>query len=353
MPQTQPVPSDDGRKPDTHSGIDADFLTDWFASHVGARPPLAFATIAGGRSNVTHVVTDADGRRFIHRRPPLHSTLASAHDMRREHRIMSALTPSDVPVPVPLGVDTDQQGADFYVTTFVDGRVVRTSDDATDLSPVERRSAALDLVDVLAGIHAVDPDAVGLGDLARKEDYIARQLRRWYGQWQDQHTHDLPAIPTLHDRLITKIPDQQDVSIVHGDYRLDNTIIADDGRIAAVLDWELCTLGDPLADVGLLHVYWDGPGAVRSAGETPLGALDGFPDAGELLTRYAAASGLDVSRLAYYIAFGSWKLAIVIEGVYTRYLAGAYGEMDPSLAWYPERIRLLTEQAERWINADR
>lgn len=333
-------------------GIDVGFLTSWFADRVGARPPLTFAFIPGGRSNLTHLVTDAEGRRFVHRRPPLHSTLSSAHDMGREHRIMSALAASDVPVPKTLGLDVDPEGAEFYVTAFIDGRILRSSADAVRLAPTERSAAALDLVDVLTTIHAVNPDAVGLGDLGRKQDYISRQLRRWYGQWQDQHTHDLPAIPALHDELTARIPEQQGVAIVHGDYRLDNTILGGDARVAAVLDWELCTLGDPLADVGLFQVYWDGPGAVRSAEETPVGALEGFPDAEELLAQYGRRSGLDVSRLGYYVAFGSWKLAVVIEGVYTRYLAGAYGDMDPRLAWYPERIRLLIDQAESWLERD-
>ena len=317
------------------AGIDADGVTTWFTDHVvDVAPPLRFELIAGGHSNLPFSVTDRDARRWVLRRPPLRQVLATAHDMGREHRIISALGPTDVPVPPAVGLCTDESvnGVPFYVMDFVDGRVVRGAADAAALSPAQRRTAGESLVDVMAAIHAVDVDAVGLGDLGRKDDYIARQLKRWYGQFQASDSQvdgglGLPEVDRIHDRLAAAIPPQQGSAIVHGDYRLDNCMLADDGSVKAVLDWEICTLGDPLADLGLLWVYWSDPDQAAVLPQASPTALEGFPRKAELIDRYAAGSQRDLSQLDYYIAFGYWKLTCIIAGVYARYAGGAMGDV--------------------------
>src|SRR3954470_23195605 len=324
-------------------GIEADQVTAWFEANVdGVRPPLSFELIAGGRPNLPFGVTDDAGRQWALRRPPLGSVLASAHDVGREHKIISALGPTDVPVPPAAGNCTDDgvTGAPFYVMEFVDGLVVRDDDAAeADLDEDARRRVAENMVDVLATIHAQDPDAIGLGDLGKREGYIERQLRRWKGQWEQAKMRELPALDEAHERLAASVPEQGPAALVHGDYRLDNMIISPQGDVNAVLDWELCTLGDPLADVGLLSVYWD-----RPYGGSP-GRVPGFPTIEELNARYAERSGRSLENLDFYVAFGSWKLAAIIEGVYARYKAGAYGESDPEIEELPAAAEQLAESA--------
>ncbi len=316
------------------------------ADHVeGAAGPFSFELIGGGRSNLTFTVTGADGSRFVLRRPPLGHVLESAHDMGREHRIISAVGQTNVPVPRTLGLctDVDVNGAPFYVMSYVDG-VVLDGPAKLDLLPVERRRPASEhLIDVLADLHAVDVDAVGLGDLARKDGYIERQLRRWTKQWANSKTRELPAIDEVAERLAARLPGQQGVVIAHGDYRFGNCLTdVDAGRIAAVLDWELCTLGDPLADVGYLGVYWTDPGGQQLRHNDPSGA-EGFPTYAELLERYAARTGRDLSGIDYYIAFSSWRLAVISEGVYARYLHGAMGDQGIGPAEL-EQFKSGTEQ---------
>jgi aminoglycoside phosphotransferase (APT) family kinase protein len=341
----------------TPDGIDRDGVTGWFARHVPAAvAPLSFRLIAGGHSNLTYEVTDASGARWVLRRPPLGQVLATAHDMEREHRIISALGPTDVPVAPAVGLctDTGVNGAPFYVMDFVDGRVLRSHADAEALDPAQRRRAGESLVDVMAAIHAVDVDAIGLGDLGRKEGYVERQLRRWYGQFQgseDQVTGGLalPAVHEVHDRLAANVPPQVGAAIVHGDYRLDNCMLDADGSIMAVLDWEICTLGDPLADVGLLWVYWSDPGGDAVLPQASPTALEGFPRKADLIERYATASGRDVSDLGFYVAFGYWKLTCIIAGVYARYAGGAMGDVpQEQVAGFRhllDQLADLTEQA--------
>ena len=315
-------------------GIHVARVTEWLEAHVpGANGPFTFEVIAGGHSNLTYRVVAAGGAVFVLRRPPLGHRLASAHDMAREHRIIDALQHSAVPVPRALGVCTDESVNDtpFYVMSFVTGHVIRERTAAEIvLGANARRHASESLVDTLAAIHAVDLDQCGLADLGRHEGYVARQLKRWYQQWNDQKTRDVPEIDRVHDALLRRIPDQGPATIVHGDYRLDNCIVGEDGAIRAVLDWEICTLGDPLADLGLLCVYWTGPTDEPSAWAGSATAVDGFLDRAQLVERYAAVSGRDVSQLAFYVSFAYWKLACILQGVYYRYLGGALGSRDPS-----------------------
>ncbi|MEY2415830.1 MAG: hypothetical protein QOH53_1164 [Ilumatobacteraceae bacterium] len=313
-------------------GINVEPVTAWLEANViGARGPFLFELIAGGHSNLTYRLGGSDGSAYVLRRPPLGHRLASAHDMSREHRVIAGLQGSSVPVPTALGLCTDEtvNDAPFYVMGFVEGHVVRDLAGAESaLAPAARRQASESLIDTMAAIHDVDLGACGLIDLGKHEGYIARQLKRWYGQWNDQKTRDVPAVDQAHDALSQRIPEQGRATLVHGDYRLDNCIVGDDGRIRAVLDWEICTLGDPLADLGMLQVYWTGPGDDASAWGGSATTAEGFLDRADLVERYATISGRDISQLPFYISFAYWKLACILQGVYYRYLGGALGSRD-------------------------
>jgi aminoglycoside phosphotransferase (APT) family kinase protein len=336
-------------------GIDTNGIEAWFALHVpSASPPLSFERIAGGHSNLTFRVSDAGGGSWALRRPPLGKRLGSAHDMAREHKVVSALGTTDVPVAPVVGLCEDEGvsgGAPFYVMDFVEGPILRGLAEA-EIFPErgDRRAIAYRVADTLATIHAVDPDAVGLGDLGRKEDYVARQLRRWGGQWEKSKTRELEAIDSVHERLSARIPKQGPATIVHGDYRLDNMILTPSGEVAAVVDWELCTLGDPMADVGLLMAYWPDREQADIALGQPANLAPGFPDREELAARYAERSGRDLADLDFFVALGYWKLAIILEGVYARYAAGGYGKVDDGIqafAHLVERLAGAADEAER------
>ncbi|HEX6753954.1 MAG TPA: phosphotransferase family protein [Solirubrobacterales bacterium] len=331
-------------------GIDRAGVEAWFAEHVpGVRPPLSFERISGGHSNLTYGVRDTAAGRWALRRPPLGKRLGSAHDMAREHRVVSALAPSAVPVAPVAGLCEDESvnGAPFYVMEFVEGPILRGLAEASAFpEEADRRAIGERVVDTLVEIHAADPDAVGLGDLGRKEDYVARQLHRWHGQWEKSKTRELDAIDAVHERLAARIPEQGPATIVHGDYRLDNMILAPTGEVAAVVDWELCTLGDPLADVGLLMVYWPEPGDELVALGQPASLAPGFPSREELKARYAERSGRDLSQLDFFVALGYWKLAIILEGVYARYAAGQYGKVDPGIEEFARLVERLANAAD-------
>jgi aminoglycoside phosphotransferase (APT) family kinase protein len=335
-------------------GIDAAALEAWFAGNVaGAVPPLRFERIAGGHSNLTYRVTDATGRSWALRRPPLGKRLGSAHDMVREHRVVSALGPTAVPVAPVVGLcdDDEVNGAPFYVMEFVEGPVLRGLAEA-EAFPAEADRAAIGarVADTLVAIHAVDPDAIGLGELGRKQDYVARQLRRWQGQWEGSKTRELEAVDRVHEKLAARIPEQDEATIVHGDYRLDNMILTASGEVAAVVDWELCTLGDPLADLGLLMVYWAERGDDPIGLGQPANLAPGFPTREEIRARYAERSGRDLSQLDFYVALGYWKLAVIIEGVYARYTAGGYGKVDDGVEYFARLVERLAAEAETVVN---
>jgi aminoglycoside phosphotransferase (APT) family kinase protein len=307
-------------------GIDIERVTAWLIREVpDVAPPFSFRLIAGGHSNLTFGVDDAAGRRLVLRRPPLGHVLESAHDMGREHRIIAALAGSSVPVAPALGLcqDTSVNGAPFYIMEFVDGSVIDTAAVAATVPEADRRRLGLDLADVLVALHAIDPDDVGLGSLGRKEAYLERQLKRWTKQWEAAKTHEVPEMDAARALLAERMPQQVGATIVHGDFRLGN-MLTGDGRIRAVLDWELCTLGDPLADVGFLMNDWIEPG--ESAASTAPTSGGGFPSRQEMLARYAAGSGRDLAAIPYYRAFQHWRLAAIGQGVYKRYLVGAMGK---------------------------
>jgi aminoglycoside phosphotransferase (APT) family kinase protein len=334
-------------------GVDAGPVTEWFQANIpGAEPPLSFELIAGGRSNLTFKVTDANNNDYVLRRPPTSHVLPTAHDMGREFRIISALQNTPVPVAPSLGFCDDEavNGRPFYVMGYVDGHILRDAVTAEKvLDDAGRKRAGESLVDVLADIHAVDVDAVGLGQLGRKEGYIERQLKRWYGQFKQSQEaledRTVPIVDEMHDVLASRIPTQGPAAIVHGDYRLDNTMLGDDGSVKAVLDWEICTLGDPLADMGLLMVYWSEPGENSALLGAPT-AIAGFSTRDELKKRYAERSGRSVDELDFYVAFGYWKLACILEGVYARYAGGAMGGDRSGFAGFADQVVFLAEASK-------
>ncbi|TXK35144.1 phosphotransferase family protein [Nonomuraea sp. C10] len=287
--------------------------------------------IIGGKSNLTFTLR-SDAGELVLRRPPTGHLLPSAHDMAREARVQRGLAETDVPVPRIVLVDEgDLIGVQFYVMEKVPGHVVRDrTPDGWAETPEERRAMSFALADTLAALHAVDYDAVGLGDYGRPEGFMARQVRRWSGQWDKSHTHEVPEMEELARRLAADVPQQQRATIVHGDFRTDNVVYdaGDPARINAVLDWELSTLGDPMSDVALLMLYWreaddDGLSLVPGVSHLP-----GFPTRAEMLDRYATAAGVDLADLTWYQAFAHFKFAVIVQGVAARSKAGAMGGQD-------------------------
>lgn len=333
-------------------GVDAEAVARVLGPAVGGLAgPLRAELIAGGRSNLTYVVGDGE-RRWVLRRPPLAHVLPTAHDMAREHRVISALAGTGIPVPrtVLLCDDPAVLGVTFYVMELVEGHVVRDRlpDSWPDTPPTRRRMSTA-LITTLAGLHAVDPERIGLGGFGRPAGFLERQVRRWWQQWELSRRRELPEMEELRRALEAGLPESGPPAIVHGDYRLDNLILAPDdpGRVAAVLDWEMCTLGDPLADLGLLLVYWVDPDDPIDDREllalSPITGEPGFHSPAELVASYAEASGRDLGALDWYVALGGYKLAIVAEGIHARFLMGA--TMGEGFEVMGRRVPLLVRRA--------
>jgi aminoglycoside phosphotransferase (APT) family kinase protein len=339
----------------TPEGVDLGSLGRFFAEQVegasGGRP-LTAELIAGGRSNLTYVVADG-AREWVLRRPPLGHVLPTAHDMTREYRVMTALAPTDVPVPRTFALceDVAVNGAAFYVMERVDGVILRDGADLARLTPDEAARCSRELVEILVRIHSVDYEAVGLGDFGHPDGFLERQVRRWGEQWERSKTRELPAIDELARRLRAALPESGPPAIVHGDYRLDNTMLAGDdpGRVVAVLDWEMATLGDPLTDLGLFLLYW---GQTDEQVIHPAQAISqqaGFLSRDDVVELYASASGREIDNLDFYVVLASYKLAIIIEGINARFLMGktlgegfeAMGQMVSGL------VDAALEQADR------
>jgi len=337
-------------------GLDAPSVTDWLHTNIPeAQGPLTFELVAAGGSNLTYIVTREDGTRWALRRPPERARIATAHEMSREWKIISALAAHpECGIPVPEAVafcdDDAVNGAEFYVMGFADGLILRGPEEAKGLDESQCRRAAESLIDVQVAMAKLDVDAVGLGDLGRKEAYVERQLARWLRQFEasiPEGQAGTPQIYELHEQLLKSVPAQQACGLVHGDYRFDNTVLGPDQRIIAVLDWELCTLGDPLADVGYVGVYWSDPGEEQLRANDPTG-IDGFPTYSELVERYANRTGREMGNIGYYCAFGAWRLAVISEGVYARYLNGAMGDQEidrETLASFKEGTERLADDA--------
>ena len=331
------------------AGIDAPNVTAWFAAHVPqAVAPLTFERVAGGHSCLTFVVTDADGQRFVLRRPPLGHVLATAHDVAREHHIMGGLDATPVPVPTMLGVceDSSVNDAAFYVMSYVDGTVLhdRAAVDAALPAVESRRRLSDHVIEVLVALHAVDVQAVGLGDLARSASYLDRQLKRWAGQWEASKTRELPGMERLHAWLVEHKPAESETTIVHGDYRLGNMLVGGDGTVRAILDWELCTVGDPLADLSYLVRSWAMPDDEPGPNLDPPTRAGGFAAHDEIVARYAELSGRDVSDVGYWMAFNAWRSAAISEGVYRRYIDGKMGAL-------PDDVEAYARGVERGVDA--
>ena len=306
--------------------------------------PWRTELISGGLSNITYRLW-LPGGTVILRRPPLAHVLPRAHDMAREYRVLRALFGTPVPVPEPLALcsDPDVLGVTFYVMRDVPGSVLRTGADTEPLSPAVRGELAASLIAVLADLHDVSPDAVGLGDYGRRSGYCVRQIKTWGAQWERSRTRDLPDMDTLLARLAELAPEDSACTIVHGDFRLDNTVVSlppdEPPRVVAVLDWELSTLGDPIADLATTLSYWHDPGDVER-GEIPVSAgltdKPGFPTAESLAAAYAARTGRDLGNLSFYLGLAWMKLAVICEGVHARYLGGqtlgeGYAKVGPAV----------------------
>jgi aminoglycoside phosphotransferase (APT) family kinase protein len=328
-------------------GVDLANLQPWFAEHVAGATgePLSASLISGGRSNLTYLVRDSS-HEWVLRRPPLGHVLPTAHDMAREYKVLRALEPTDVPVPRALAFcdDVAVNGAPFYVMENVDGVILRTPADLEPLTKDDARRCSEELVDVMARIHAVDYHAVGLDDFGRPDGYLERQVRRWNKQWEaskEAGCPDTPAIDELARRLRNALPESGPATIVHGDYRLDNTMLdpKDPGRIVAVLDWEMATLGDPLADLGLFLLYWGRSEAQVVATGAVISAEAGFLSREDVIDLYATRSGRPLDQLDWYEMFASYKLAIIVAGIHARYLMGkTVGEGFDHMGMLVERL---------------
>jgi aminoglycoside phosphotransferase (APT) family kinase protein len=310
-------------------GIDFAGLTPWFREHVAPVDELQAQIIGHGRSNLTYRLSSGE-QSWVLRRPPLSHVQPTAHDMAREFRVLSAMVNTAVPAPRPIALCDNPavNGAPFYIMEYVAGMVPTNAEEfAKRYDEAARRRMGEELIDHLVALHALDPDAVGLGDFGKPQGYIERQVRRFSEQLAKAKTRDLPELDELAKRLAAALPQNSDAAIVHGDYRLDNSIVSDDGHIAAILDWEMSTLGDPLADIGILRMYWPDRGSPEAA-PRPAGAssaiitLPGFPTWQEASGRYAERSGRDLSQLDYYIVLAHFKLAVILENMHARFLAG-------------------------------
>ncbi len=309
-------------------GFDVPTIERWLATVTEIASPIAWTRLPGGHSNLTYLLTDEAGRELVIRRPPLGELLPKAHDMWREYRVIDALWPTAVPVPEPIAYCDDRSIAEvhFYVMGKVDGQALYSGAEVAQwLDVPARRHAGESFIDVLAELHSIAPSDVGLDDLGRHDGYVARQLRTWYGSWTSSAAHadyDDPRVHELHDRLSASIPQAGPARVVHGDYGPHNSLFAQAGEVTAVLDWEIATLGDPLADFAYTLNAWVEPGDVGVAGADPATALDGFPSRAELTARYARSTGADLTHLDFYRSFNQWKTACILHGVYARYRAG-------------------------------
>ncbi|MGP4029665.1 phosphotransferase family protein [Actinomadura sp. 3N407] len=353
----------DAELPSGVPGIDVPRLAEWLDRELpGSGRISAIDLIAGGRSNLTYGIVLDGGRRIVLRRPPLGHVQPTAHDMGREYRVLTALGEGTaVPVPRTLAFcdDEDVIGARFYLMDYVEGRVLRSREDAEDLTPGQASGLSEALAAALAAIHTVDVKAVGLEDFGRPSGYMARQLKRWGKQWDGSQeavratgtTRDLPEYDRLVARLADRMPADAPARLVHGDFRLDNALARLEPRpeIAAVVDWEMSTLGDPLSDLGLTLVYW---AEADDADRLPVGATitsaPGFFTRREFTERYAALTGFDLGDLDFYVAFACFKLAVILEGIHARYLQKAtIGEGFEQIG---EGVPILLDRAHRTLD---
>lgn len=303
----------------------------WISANTDPAPGslTGVSLISGGRSNLTYRLDfggQAGDQVLVLRRPPLGHVLPTAHDMSREYRVLSALAGTSIPVPTPVAFceDTEITGAPFYLMRYVTGRVLRTREDGANVTVEQARELSECVIDMLAAIHGVDIEAVGLVGFGRPAGYLARQLARWQKQWELSNSREVPGYDELVRRLAADLPQSADGTLVHGDLRLDNMLVRlEPTQVAAVVDWEMSTLGDPLADLGLTLMYWTDPGDedwLRASEGGSVTTIPGFMSRTQAAQRYAELTGRDISAIGYYMAFGCFKLAVVLEGIHARFL---------------------------------
>ena len=317
----------------------------WMLANVdGLHAPFSWTRLEGGHSNLTFLVADDHGRRVVVRRPPEGELLPKAHDMKREYTIISGLGPTDVPVAAAYGLceDTSVTGAVFYVMSEVGGRALYTAEDVDQWLTLEARdTVGYSFISNLARLHSIDPASIGLDQLARPDGYVSRQLHVWYGSWQasmEGAAYDDPRIHSLYGDLSEQIPDQGPARVVHGDYGMHNCMINSDGTVAAILDWEIATLGDPLADFAYALNGWSDPDDVIRVSHEGATMAPGFPRRQALADHYAELTGRDMSNLDFYRTFNYFKTACILHGVYARYMLGQKSAEGVDLDGLRERM---------------
>jgi len=344
----------------TAEGYDIPAVERWIEEHVDTlTPPFEWTQLEGGHSNLTYRLDDAGGRSAVIRRPPQGELLPKAHDMSREWALISALGPTAVPVPAALGFceSPDVTGAWFYVMGLIDGRPLYSAAATLEWVPEEKRTAlAHSFFDVLADLHSLVPDEIGLGELGKKEGYVGRQLKTWYRSWNasmEPAQYDDPRAHELQRYFLEHMPEQGMARVVHGDYGLHNCLIGADSTVVAVVDWEISTLGDPLADLAYALNPWPDPTDKLPIDPISTTAVPGFPTRSELAQHYAQRTGRNLDQLDYYLGFNRWKTAAIIHGVYARYRAGQKSTEGVDMDTLRQRIDdglMLAEQAVNRIH---
>jgi len=342
----------------TLDGFDAATVEAWLSTVAAVQPPFVWGQLAGGHSNLTYSIRDCAGRELVIRRPPLGHLLPKAHDMGREYRIIEALWPTDVPVPQPVAYCDDRAVAEthFYVMGRCSGRALHSASSVADWLDVSARHRAADqLVKVLAALHRIEPDAIGLGDLGRPTGYAARQIRTWHSSWESQIEnagYDDSRAHELHTVLLAQMPAEGATRVVHGDFGPHNALFRQTGEISAILDWEIATLGDPLADLAYVVNAWVGPNDELLDLRNPPTHLPGFPDRQQIIDRYVELVGFDMGNLAYYRVFSFWRRACILQGVYGRYRTGQKSSKGVDMDGILTRISTLLEAAVDLVEKD-
>ena len=338
-------------------GYDIPAVENWIENNIdGLKPPFIWTRLEGGHSNLTYKLADSGGREAVIRRPPQGELLPKAHDMSREWALISALGQQDFPVPAAFGFceSPDVTGAWFYVMGLIDGRPLYSADETRVWVPVSRRKTlAHSFFDTLADLHALDPNEIGLGELGKKENYVGRQLKTWYRSWTasaEPAQYDDQRAHVLQDFFLQNMPEQGPARVVHGDYGLHNCLIGADSTVAAVVDWEISTLGDPLADLAYALNQWPQSAEDMNANPTAATSVEGFPLRGELSARYAQRTGRSLDLLDYYIGFNCWKSACILHGVYARYKAGQKSTAGVDMDLLLERIKIALTQAQKAVD---
>ncbi|MBA58597.1 MAG: phosphotransferase family protein [Gammaproteobacteria bacterium] len=342
---------------DSPEGYDVEKVEEWIRTNISElSPPLTWIRLEGGHSNLTYRIEDSYGKAAVITRPPQGELLPKAHDMSREWSLISALGPTPVPVPIAMGFCESPEitGAWFYVMGLVDGRPLYNNEETLDWVPEsKRKTLAYSFVDVLADLHAVDPGKVGLSDLGKADSYVGRQLKTWYRSWTssiESAHYDDPRAHELQEFFIKNLPEQKGLRIVHGDYGLHNCLTGPDSKIAAVVDWEISTLGDPLADLAYALNFFPDPSDAIPISPEAATAVPGFPARSELAKRYGKRAKADLSNLDYYTGFNRWKSACIVHGVYARYMAGQKSSEGVDLEHMRERIGIALSLSEQAVN---